>query len=328
MKAIVYTKYGQPDVLHLEEVEKPTPKANEVLVKVHAASINDWDWQLLQGIPFINRLMAGILKPTRIKILGCDIAGKVEAVGKNVKQFHAEDEVFGDRSGCGFGGFAEYVCARENSLTPKSASMTFEQAASLPQAGLLALQGFRKKSEIQPGQKVLINGASGGVGTLAVQMAKSYEAEVTGVCSTGKIDMVYSFGADHVIDYTQDDFTKNGLCYDLILDVMGYHSIFDYKRSLSPKGVYVMIGGSSGLANQIIFFGPWISMIGNKKMSLLLYKPNKGLDILTGLVETGKVTPVIDRTYKLRESADAFRYYGEGHAKGKIVITVEHNDKT
>ena len=325
MKAIVFQKYGSPDYLELKEVEKPVPKNNEVLIKVHAASINEWDWAILHGVPFVNRIAYGLFKP-RMQILGADVAGSVEAVGKKVKRFRSGDEVFGDLCRSGWGGFAEYVCAREDSLAPKSASMTFEQAASLPQAGLLALQGLRKKSKIQPEQKILINGASGGVGTLAVQMAKSYEAEVTGVCSTGKMDMVCSFGADHVIDYTQDDFTKNGLCYDLILDVMGYHSIFDYKRALSPKGVYVMIGGSSGLANQIMFLGPLISMIGSKKMGLLLYKPNKGLDFLIGLVETGKVTPVIDRTYKLRETADAFRYYGEGHAKGKIVITVEHND--
>ena len=327
MKAIVFHKYGSPDYLELMEVEKPVPKDNEVLIKVQATSINEWDWAILHGVPFVNRIAYGLFKP-RMQILGADVAGSVEAVGKKVKRFRSGDEVFGDLCRSGWGGFAEYVCAREDSLAPKSASMTFEQAASLPQAGLLALQGLRKKSKIQPEQKILINGASGGVGTLAVQMAKSYEAEVTGVCSTGKMDMVCSFGADHVIDYTQDDFTKNGLCYDLILDVMGYHSIFDYKRALSPKGVYVMIGGSSGLANQIMFLGPLISMIGSKKMGLLLYKPNKGLDFLIGLVETGKVTPVIDRTYKLRETADAFRYYGEGHAKGKIVITVEHNDKT
>ena len=328
MKAIVYTKYGLPDVLHLEEVEKPTPKDDEVLVKVHAASINDWDWQLLQGIPFVNRLMAGLLKPTKIRILGCDIAGRVEAVGKNVKQFRADDEVFGDLSGCGFGGFAEYVCARENTLALKLEVMTFEDAAAIPQAGLLALQGLRVKGEIKPGQKILINGASGGAGTFAVQIAKSFGAEVTGVCSTKKMDFVRSVGADHVIDYTQEDFTKNGQHYDLILDMQAHHSIFDCKRALTPKGVYVFIGGTDAQAFQAIFLGPLISMIGNKKMGLLLHKPNKGLAFMKELLEAGKVVPVIDRCYPLSEAAEAMRYFGEGHKKGKVVIIVEHDNAT
>ncbi len=328
MKAIVYTKYGLSDVLHLEEVEKPTPKDDEVLVKVHAASINDWDWQLLQGIPFVNRLMAGLLKPTKIRILGCDIAGRVEAVGKNVKQFRADDEVFGDLSGCGFGGFAEYVCARENTLALKLEVMTFEDAAAIPQAGLLALQGLRVKGEIKPGQKILINGASGGAGTFAVQIAKSFGAEVTGVCSTKKMDFVRSVGADHVIDYTQEDFTKNGQYYDLILDMQAHHSIFDCKRALTPKGVYVFIGGTDARAFQAIFLGPLISMIGNKKMGLLLHKPNKGLAFMKELLEAGKVVPVIDRCYPLSEAAEAMRYFGEGHKKGKVVIIVEHDNAT
>ncbi|WP_415407959.1 NAD(P)-dependent alcohol dehydrogenase [Sulfurovum sp. CS9] len=328
MKAIVYTKYGLPDVLHLEEVEKPTPKDDEVLVKVHAASINDWDWQLLQGIPFVNRLMAGLLKPTKIRILGCDIAGRVEAVGKNVKQFRADDEVFGDLSGCGFGGFAEYVCARENTLALKLEVMTFEDAAAIPQAGLLALQGLRVKGEIKPGQKILINGASGGAGTFAVQIAKSFGAEVTGVCSTKKMDFVRSVGADHVIDYTQEDFTKNGQHYDLILDMQAHHSIFDCKRALTPKGVYVFIGGTDARAFQAIFLGPLISMIGNKKMGLLLHKPNKGLAFMKELLEAGKVVPLIDRCYPLSEAAEAMRYFGEGHKKGKVVIIVEHDNAT
>ncbi len=328
MKAITFSKYGQPDVLHLEEVEKPTPKDNEVLVKVYAASINDWDWQLLQGIPFVNRLMAGLLKPTRIKILGCDIAGRVEAVGKNVKQFYAGDEVFGDLSGCGFGGFAEYVCARENALALKPETMTFEDAAAVPQAGLLALQGLREKGEVQPGQKVLINGASGGAGTFAVQIAKSFGAEVTGVCSTKKMDFVRSVGADHVIDYTQEDFTKNGQHYDLILDMQAHHSVFDYKRALSPNGIFVMVGGSSALVNKLIFLGPWISMTESKKMGLLLHKANKSMDSMKELLESGTVVPVIDKLFPLSEAAEAMRYFGEGHKKGKVVITLEHDNKT
>ncbi len=323
MKAIVYKKYGSPDVLELKEVAKPTPEDNEVLVKVHAASINDWDWGLLRGKPFVNRLIGGLLKPR--KILGCDIAGWVEAVGRNVKQFQPGDEVFGDISGCGFGGFAEYVCARENALTLKPAGMTFEQAAAVPQAALLALQGLRDKGQIQSGQKVLINGAGGGTGSFAIQIAKSFGVEVTGVDNSSKLDTMRSIGADHVIDYTQKDFTKNGQHYDLILDLMGYHPFFDYKRALSPKGIYVMVGGSVALMFQVLFLGSWISLTGSKKMCILGLKQNKDLDFIKELFENGKVVPVIDRRYTLSEVAEAFRYFGEGHVRGKVVITVEHN---
>jgi len=327
MKAIVYQKYGSPDVLELKEVEKPSPKDNEVLVKVHAASVNDWDWGLLRGTPFVNRLLFGLLKP-KIKILGVDIAGLVEAVGRNVKQFQPGDEVFGDISGCGWGGFAEYVCARDNALAPKPASMTFDEAAAVPQAALLALQGLRDKGQIQPGQKVLINGAGGGAGTFAVQIAKSFEAEVTGVDSTSKLDIMRSIGADQVIDYTQEDFTKNGQRYDLILDIAAYHSVFDYKRALSPKGIYVMVGGSTARMFQVVFLGPWISMTTSKKMGILMHKPNKDLAFMKELFEAGKVKPVIDKRYLLSEVAEALRYFGEGHARGKVVITMEHNNKT
>jgi NADPH:quinone reductase-like Zn-dependent oxidoreductase len=325
MKAIVYTKYGPPDVLQLKEVAKPTPKDNEVLIKVHAASVNDWDWGLLRGKPFVNRLLFGLLKP-RIKILGVDIAGWVEAVGRNVKQFQPSDEVFGDISGSGWGGFAEYVCARENALALKPASMTFEEAAAMPQAALLALQSLRK-GQIQPGQKVLINGAGGGAGTFAVQIARSFGAEVTGVDSTSKLDMVRSIGADHVIDYTQEDFTKSGQRYDLILDVVVYHSIFDYKRALSPRGIYVMVGGSTARIFQVMFLGPWISMTVSKKMGILMHKPNKDLAFMKELFEAGKVKPVIDRRYPLSEVAEALRYLEEGHNQGKVVITLDHNNK-
>jgi len=327
MKAIVYERYGPPDVLELKEIEKPTPKDNEVLIKVHAASINSWDWELLRGKPFVNRLLFGLLKP-KIKILGADIAGRVEAVGRNVKQFQPGNEVFGDLCECGWGGFAEYVCARENALALKPASMTFEEVAAVPQAAVMALQGLRDKGQIQPGQKVLINGAGGGVGTFAVQIAKSFEAEVTGVDSTRKLDMLRSIGADQVIDYTQEDFTKSGQRYDLILDVAAYHSIFDYKRALSPKGIYVMVGGSSARIFQTIFLGPLISMTGSKKLGILAHKPNKGLDFMKKLFEEGKVVPVIDRRYPLSEVPEALRHFGEGHAKGKLVINLEHNNKT
>jgi NADPH:quinone reductase-like Zn-dependent oxidoreductase len=321
MKAIVYTKYGPPDVLELKEVEKPTPKDDEVLIKVHAASINDWDWGLLRGKPLVNRLFFGLLKP-KMQILGCDLAGRIETVGRNVKQFHPGDKVFGDISSCGWGGFAEYVCARENALALKPASMTFEEAAAVPQAALLALQGLRDKRQIQPGQKVLINGAGGGAGTFAVQIAKSFGAEVTGVDSTSKLDMMRSIGADHVIDYTKKDFTKNGQRYDLILDNAAHHSIFDYKRVLSPKGIYVMVGGSSAQMFQAMFLGPWISMTGSKKMGILMLKPNKDLAFMLELLKTGKVVPIIDRRYPLSEVPEALRYFGKGHAKGKVVITL------
>lgn len=323
MKAIVFQKYGLPDVLEQKEVEKSTPKDNGVLIKVHAASVNSWDWELLRGKPFANRLMFGLLQPKKIKILGCDIAGRVEGVGKKVKQFQPGDEVFGDISGCGWGGFAEYVCASENALAMKPASMSFEDAAAIPQAGVLALQGLRQ-GQVQPGQKVLINGAGGGVGSFAVQVAKSFEVEVTGVDSTSKLDMMRLLGADHVIDYTKEDFTKNGQRYDLILDVMAHHSIFDYKRALSPKGIYVMVGGASSRIFQLLFLGPLISMTSGKKMSLLLHKPNTNdLDFMKTLFESDKVVPVIDKRYPLSEVAEAIRYFGEGCAQGKIVITIE-----
>jgi NADPH:quinone reductase-like Zn-dependent oxidoreductase len=322
MKAIVCKKYGSPDVLNLEEIEKPTPKEDEVLVKVHGASANAADWHLLRADPFLVRLMYGVLKPKH-EILGADIAGRVEAVGGNVKQFQPGDEVFGDLSGDGFGGFAEYVCARENALVSKPADMTFEEAAAVPMAAVTALQGLRDKGRIQPGQKVLINGASGGVGTFAVQIAKSFGAEVTGVCSTRKSDMVRSIGADHVIDYTQEDFTRNGQRYDLILAVNGYRPISDYKRALNAKGIYVMVGGSTAQIFQALLLGPWMSMTGSKKMGALSAKPDQeDLVFVKELVEAGKVMPVIDRRYPLSEVGEALRYLEEGHAGGKVVITV------
>jgi NADPH:quinone reductase-like Zn-dependent oxidoreductase len=328
MKAIVYTKYGAPDVLELKEVEIPTPKDDEVLVKVHAVSANAADLHLLRGDPFLLRLMSGLLKPKNT-ILGADIAGRVEIVGKNVKEFQAGDEVFGDISACGWGGFAEYVCARENVLVLKPACLTFEQAAAVPMAAVTALQGLRDKGQIQPGQKVLINGASGGVGTFAVQIAKSFGAEVTGVCSTRNVDMVRSLGADQVIDYTQEDFTQNGLRYDLILAANGYHPILAYKRALRPKGTYVMTGGATTQMFQAMLLGPWLSRNGNQKMGNLLAKPNqKDLVFVEELLEAGKVVPVIDRRYPLDETAEAIRYLEAGHAKGKVVITVEQNNKT
>ena len=317
MKAIVYEKYGPPDVLQLKEVAKPTPKDNEVLVKVQAASVNYSDWVYVRGKPFVARLMgSGLLKPKNM-MLGADVAGRVEAVGRNIKQFQPGDEVFGDLSVCGWGGFAEYVAVPENALALKPANLTFEEAAAVPQAALVALQGLRDEGQIQPGQKVLINGASGGIGTFAVQIAKFFGAEVTGVCSTRNLDMVRSIGADQVIDYTQEDFTQNGQRYDLILDIKAYRSISDYERALSPKGIYVLAGGSVARILQA-------SMTGNEKMVNFQVRPNqKDLVFMTELLEAGKVVPVIDRRYPLSEVAEAVRYYGEGHARGKVVITVQ-----
>jgi len=324
MKAIVNTHYGSPDVLQLKEVEKPTPQDNEVLVKVHAASVNAAEWHLLRGKPFLMRLMGfGLLKPKH-EILGAALAGRVEAVGRNVKQLQPGDEIFGDLTKYGGGAFAEYVCAREDAFALKPANVTFEQAAAVPLAAVTALQGLRAKGQIQPGQTVLIYGASGGVGTFAVQIAKAFGAAVTGVCSTRNVDMVRSLGADQVIDYTQEDFTKNGQRYDFIFAVNGYHAIFDYKRALSPKGVYVMIGGSMAAMSQAMFLGPVISMTGKQKLgSMGVAKPNqKDLIFLKELLEAGKVVPVIDRRYPLHETAEAIRYLEAGHAQGKVIITV------
>ena len=324
MKAMVYHTYGSPDVLKLEEVQKPVPQDDEVLVKIHATSVNAGDWHLLRAKPFLMRLMGyGLLKPKHT-ILGSDIAGRVEAVGRNVTQFQPGDEIFGDLTKCGFGAFAEYVCASEDALALKPANVTFEEAAAVPLAAVTALQGLRAKGQIKPGQKVLIYGAGGGVGTFAVQIAKSFGAEVTAVCSTRNVDMVRSIGADHVIDYTQADFTKNGQRYDLIFAVNGYHSIFDYKRALNAKGVYVFIGGSIAAMFQAMFLGPVISMTGRQKMgSMGVAQPSQqDLVFMKELLEAGKVVPVIDRRYPLGETAEALRYLEEGHAKGKVVITV------
>jgi len=321
MKAIVYEKYGAPDVLQLKEVEKPTTTENEVLIKVLAASVNYSDWVMLRGRPFLIRLMgSGLFKP-KTKILGADIAGKVEAVGVNAKQFQAGDEVFGDISACGWGGFAEYVSIPENAVVLKPANLAFEAAAAVPQAALVALQGLRDHGQIHQGQKVLINGASGGIGTFAVQIAKSFGAEVTGVCSTRNLDIVRSIGADQVIDYTKEDFTQNGLRYDLILDIAAYRSISDYERALSSKGIYVLAGGSLARIIQA-------SMTRSEKIRTFNEIPNqKDLVFLKDLLESGKVVPVIDKLCSLSEVPDAVRYYGEGHSRGKVVITVEHNDK-
>ena len=316
MKAMVYTKFGPPDVLQLQEVEKPCPKDNEILIKVHVASANAYDWRHLRADPFLMRLMgAGLLKPTH-KILGADMAGRVEAVGANVKQFQPGEEVFGDG---GYGGFAEYACVDENRFVRKPANLSFEEAAAVPMAALTALQALRDKGLIKAGQKVLINGASGGVGTFAVQIAKSFDTEVTGVCGTTKMDLVRSIGADHVIDYTQEDVTQNGKLYDLIFDTAAYRSISKYKRILSSSGFYVLAGGSMPRILQLMLK----SMTGAKNMRLVIANANqKDLLSIIELMNAGKVRSIIDKRYPLSETAEALRFLEEGHARGKVVISV------
>jgi NADPH:quinone reductase-like Zn-dependent oxidoreductase len=319
MKAIVYTKYGPPDVLQLKEVEKPIPKVNEILIKVHAVSINSWDWDMLTGKPFEYRFFGGLLKPKSNKIHGCDIAGQVEAIGKDVKHFKVGDEVFGDLSEGGWGAFAEYACADGNDLTLKPSNMTFEEAACLSHGGNLAIQGLIDFGQIKSGQKILINGGGGSTGTLAIQIAKSINVEVTAVDRTEKLELMSTLGADHAIDYTEEDFTKNGRQYDLIFDVKTIRSPFDYRRSLSPSGLYVTVGGKTLPILQILIYG---ALGRRNKMKMVGYKANKDNAYLVELFEGGKLKPVIDKSFPLKETADAFRYFGEGKFKGKVVVTI------
>ena len=323
MKAIVYHKYGSPDVLKLEEVEMPTPTDDEVLIRIHAVSINGSDREGLIGKPLYARL-GGLRKPG-YPILGSDIAGRVERIGKNITQFQPGDEVFGEIPGY-HGGFAEYACASEKTLARKPASLTFEVAAAIPQAGVIAWNGIREKGQVQPGQHVLINGAGGSAGMFAVQLAKLYGAEVTGVDNTGKLDFMRSLGADHVIDYTREDFTKNRKQYDLILDVIAHRSAFAYRRALKPNGTYFFVGGSVATLFQILLLGPWIQRTTGRNIRLLAVPQNsRDLISITELCETGKIVPVIDRGYSLSEVPEALRYVAEGRAKGKVVITVQQS---
>jgi NADPH:quinone reductase-like Zn-dependent oxidoreductase len=320
MKAIVYYKYGSPDVLKLEEVATPTPTDDEVLIKVHAVSINGSDREGLIGKPLYARL-GGLRKPG-YPILGSDIAGRVERIGRNIRQFQPGDEVFGEIPGY-HGGFAEYVCVPESTLARKPASLTFEEAAAIPQGGVIALNGIREKGQVQPGQNVLINGAGGSAGTFAVQLAKYYGAEVTGVDNAGKLDFLRSLGADHVIDYTREDFTKNRKQYDLILDVIAHRSVFAYRRALKPKGTCFVVGGSVATLFQILLLGPWIRRTTGRNVRILMVPQNrKDLIVITELCEAGKIIPVIDRQYPLSEVPEALRYVGEGRAQGKVVINV------
>ena len=323
MKAIVQPKYGKPDILEFKDVEKPTPKAGEVLVKIYAASLNAYDWHMLTADIFLVRFMGGgMFKPSH-QIPGADIAGRVEAVGENVTQFKPGDDVYGDIAGGGSGGFAEYATAPEKALAHKPVNLTFEQAAAVPMAGITALQGLRDDGKIQAGQKVLIQGASGGVGTFALQIAKSFGAKVTAVCSTRNLDQARSLGADHVIDYTNENFTKSGKLYDLIFAANGYHSLSAYKRVLTPQGVYVMAGGTFPQIFQSMLLSSMMSETGGRTMGGVTAKLNqKDLLTLTEMLESGEIVPVIDRQFPLSETAEALRYLGQGHARGKVIINV------
>jgi NADPH:quinone reductase-like Zn-dependent oxidoreductase len=317
MKAIICTRYGPPEVLEFAEVEKPAPKDDEILVKIYAAALNPLDRFFMRGAPVI-RQIPGFRKPKETR-LGVDLAGRVEAIGRNVARFKVGDEVFGACRGA----FAEYVCATEDKLALKPANISFEEAAAVPVAAITVLQGFRDYGRIQPGQKVLVDGASGGVGTFAVQIAKWFAAEVTAVCSTRNVQTARSLGADHVIDYKQEDFTNSGQRYDLIMGANAHHSIFAYRRALKPGGIFVLVGGGFGQIFQVMLLGPILSLMGSKKLRFFIAKLNqKDFVFLKELIEAGKIVPVIDKRYALGQVAEAIRYLEEGHAQGKIVITV------
>lgn len=321
MKAMCWQDYGNLDQIKIIEVGVPTPKSNEVLLGTHASSINSWDWEVIQATYWINRVEHKLT--SKYKTLGADVAGEVVAVGSSVTKHKVGDQVYGDLSRCHWGGFAEYVTVDQHALFPKPKNLTFEQSAAVPQAGLLAFQGLRDKGQLQKKECVLINGASGGTGTFAVQLAKLWGAEVTAVCSGGKIDLLTSLGADQVIDYAQQDFTQNGQQYDLILDIQGHHALNDYKRSLKENGRYVMVGGEEALIYRVLWQSIKTRMFGGPQMGLLLHKANKGLEDLTMLLEEEKVTPIIDRCFPLDELQTAMRYYAEGKARGKVVITTK-----
>jgi NADPH:quinone reductase-like Zn-dependent oxidoreductase len=327
MKAIIHTEYGPFDVLKYGEVEKPAPGDDQVLVKVHAAAINAGNMFSVRGKPFIARMSSGLLKPKYLNP-GSDVAGRVEAVGRDVTEFMPGDEVFGDNSRGGFGTYAEYVCVPENELALKPANITFAQAAAVPQAALVALQGLRNVGRIQAGQRVLVIGASGGNGTFAVQIAKAFGTEVTAVCSTRNIELVRSLGADHVIDYTREDFAQNEEQYDLIIAMAGYRSLYDYERALRPEGIFVWAGGQLRGLFETALLGSWVSRKGNKKLTTLSHQPDQSdLVYVAELMEAGKVKPVIDQWFPLEESAEAFRHYEAGHLQGKVVITVGEESK-
>jgi NADPH:quinone reductase-like Zn-dependent oxidoreductase len=322
MKAILLKEYGSPDVLEIGDVAKPVPDDGEVLVNIHSASINDWDWGLVRGKPFVIRLFFGLIKP-KITIPGVDISGKIEAVGANVGSLKTGDEVYGDLSECGCGGFAEYVCVPEEALTNKPSNISHNDAAALPHAGLLALQGLVEKGKVTSGQRILINGAGGGVGTLGIQILKPYGVQVTGVDSGEKLDLMRSLGFDSVLDYKKTDFTDTGEKYDLILDTKSNRSVFNYARSLKKNGRYVTVGGSMYRLIEIALLGPLISLFTGKKLSVLIHKPNKGLDQLSRLVEKGQIKPVVDGPWGFDKIPGLIQYFGEGRHSGKIVVEIE-----
>lgn len=323
MKAIFSEKYGPPEALKLQEVPKPVPKENQVLIKIHAASLNAADWHLMRGRPFLMRLVFGGIFNPKFKILGADIAGTVDTVGSNIKRFKPGDEVFGDISSSGWGAFAEFAAVKEDTLVLKPTRLSFEEAAAIPLASVTALQALRDTGKIKAGQEVLINGSSGGVGTFAIQIAKNFGANVTAVCSTTKVELARSLGADKVIDYKSEDFTQSGQLYDLILDIAAFRPLSDHKRILKPGGAYVLVGGAAGQAMRVMAFGAIMSMTGNKKISGMMAKPNSGdLTIIKDLIEKGKISPVIDRKYPFQELPEAMRYLEEGHARGKIIVSI------
>jgi len=324
MHAFMYDAYGKPEVLDYRELETPEPNDNQVRIKVHATSINSWDWDLLRGEPFIVRLAGGGIAKPKIKIIGCDVSGVVDAVGKNVARFKKGDAVTGDLSGDHWGCLATYVCANENAVVKKPPSVSDEQAASLPQAGVMALQGVHHYGKLQPGQSVLINGAGGGVGSIAIQLAKLSGAEVTAVDHCAKREWMIQLGADHVIDYTREDCTQSEKRYDLILDIVGHHGLFEYRRILKPTGNYRMIGGPIGLILQSIFVAPLVSSISKKKMGILVHEPNKELETLLEYAASGKIKPVIDQVFPFEKTREAFTYFGTGMVKGKVVISIDN----
>lgn len=323
MRAVVYRAYGGPEVLGVEEVVVPAPGDDEVSIRVRAASVNKGDWHLMRGEPALIRLMSGLRRP-KLAILGTDVAGTIEAVGAKVTAFEVGDEVFGDLSGSGFGTFAEYVCGRVDALAPKPAGVSFEEAAAVPSAAVTALQAVRDHARVSRGERVLVHGASGGVGTYAVQLAKHFGAEVTGVCRGDKTEAVRVLGADRAIDYTQQDFASEGEQYDAIVDAGAYRSIFDHRRALKPGGRYVLVGGSMRALMQAMTLGPIVSMIGGKTIGNFLVKPNRtDLEFLAGLLESGAVRPVIDRRYGLDDLPEAMRYFEGGGVTGKVVIAID-----
>lgn len=328
MKAFVYDRYGSPDILELKEVDRPTVADEQLLVRVRAAGINPYDWHLLRGDPYLVRMVGGLRRPRKATIAGSDIAGVVEAVGKNVTRFRPGDEVY---ACVNVGGYAQYVCAPQTLVAQKPANLTFEQAAAVPMAAITALQGLRDAGRLQAGQTVLVNGAGGGIGHFAVQLAKALgAAEVTGVCSTGKVELVRSIGADHVIDYTREDFTRSGARYDMVFDTAGNHSIRAFRRALKPKGTFVIVGGAAAARGKLLGPGAQViravllsPLVRNQRIVTVAAKPSgQDLEFLRGLIEAGKVTPVVDRTFPFAEAPEAIRYLEQGHASGKVVVSV------